>query len=157
MIKIFRNIENHEIPSAVGAFIVGGIFLTILTIISLPLFLFSRIPKGKKVVYEGLIVRVKAIVLPCIYRDFIESLLGYRTVLLVVEEKRKVPYFLYIHYKEMDKFPQELWKYNNPKECRRIGESLEIDIEVRASLLCGYLPAKIIGSRVIDKKLEWSK
>jgi len=157
LIKIFKNIENYEIPSAVGAFIIGSILLTILTIISLILFPFSRIPKGKKVVYKGLVVRVKAIVLPCIYRDFIESLLGYRTILLVGKKEKNNPYFLYIHHKEMDKFPQELWKYNNPKECRRIGESLEIDIEVRASLLCGYLPAKIIGSRVIDKKLEWSK
>ena len=157
MIKIFKNIENYEIPSAVGAFIIGSIILTILTIVSLILFPFSRIPKSKKVVYMGLVIQVKAIALPCIYRDFIENILGYRTVLLLVEEERRIPYFLYIHHKEMAKFPQELWQFQNPNECRKIEQSISIDVEVRASLLCGYLPAKIIGSRVIDKKLEWSK
>jgi len=36
-------------------------------------------------------------------------------------------------------------------------QSVSIDVEVKKSLFCAYLPAKIISFQVLDEKLEWGK
>ena len=155
--KIFEDIKKNEIPLAIFSFIVGIVLLTILTIISLTLFPFTRIPRGKKVVFTNLTIGVKAISMGCMYRDFIENILGYWVVCFVDEKERTNPYFLYIHHKDLKKFPEEYWQYRDPNKCREIEQSISIDVEVRKSFLCAYLPAKVIGFRLIDEPLQWSK
>ena len=155
--KLFKHIKNNEMLSAILSFGVGIVLITFFTIISLILFPLSRIPRGRKVVFNSLTIKVKAIRIGCIYRDFIENFLGYWVVYFVDEKESTNPYFLYIHHNDLKKFPKECWKYRDPNKCREVEQSISIDVEVRKSFLCAYLPAKVIGFRLIDEPLKWSK
>ena len=49
------------------------------------------------------------------------------------------------------------WQFTSPHEASKITKHLILDVETRKSLLCGYLPAKILAYDVVDGNIDWSK
>ena len=139
------------------SYITSIITLVFIAIISLILLPFYRIPFGKRVVFKDLTIKLKVVSFGCLFRDFIENILGYSLVFFVNEDGKNQPYFLYIHHKELEKIPSKLWKLDYPRdEIETINQSAVISVETRVSL-CGYLPAKIVDYHIENKKLQWSK
>lgn len=120
------------------------------------LFPLGRIPRGRKEVFE-LPIMLKAIQIACLYRDSAEGLAGNSVVFFSRKDDLSKPYFLYLKIKELEELPQELLKFEGPSKARKKEKTIVITVEARKSLLCGYLPAKILDYKVIDQKPEFNK
>ena len=154
MVKILNTIKNGAVFFC--QMILMFLIITLWIISNIILFPFGRIPRGKKQVFE-LPVMIKAIQIACLYRDSAEGIFGHRVIFFSREDDLSKPYFLYLKIKELEKLPQELLKYEGPIKARKKEKTIVLTVEARKSLLCGYLPARILGYDVIDQKPEFYK
>ena len=128
------------------------IFLS--NIILLP---FARIPVSKHKNYQ-LKVKLKAIKVACLYRDSAESFLGNKLLFFSESDTSEAPHFLYIKKKSLKAVPLEILNYE--RSIRGVDmkkKTLMLEVITKKSLLCGYLPAKVLRFEVLSEAPEVGK
>lgn len=129
-------------------FIVGYMVVVIASILSYPIF---RISKEDLIRFE-LPVKVKAIRVGDFFRNPIESIVGNELLFF-----SKEPYRLFVSTKEIEVFPKELYHErfsHSVKHTQTIVATFETK---KLRFVNGYLPAKLIGFKIIDEIPEVSK
>ena len=133
---------------------IGIALLIIVPIINVLAFPLSRIPIGKKKEYE-FPVRIKAIQVGCIYRDSIEKFLG--NYMIFLSSNSNSPYFIYVDNIDLINLHKKINRYKKYEEVREMKKTIYIKFQARQSILCGYLPVKILSFHSKEENPSFSK
>lgn len=128
------------------------IVTALVTLISILLYPFFRITVGETITFE-IPIRISGLKMGYFFRKPIESILGNK--LLFFSE---YPYKLFVNKKDIEQLPKDIYDDKNVMYSMKQKRTIVATFETKKLKFTeGYLPAKLIYYKIIDKEPEFSK
>ena len=124
----------------------------ILTVISVILYPFFRITTGETVIFEAPI-KIKVVKVKYFFRTPIENILRNRLLFFSAS-----PYALFVNNKYIEELPKEIYNHDNIGYSMKQKQTIVAIFETKKLRFSdGYLPAKLISYKIIEKDVSFSK
>jgi len=137
-------------PILLFPIVVIGFILSI--IISIILYPFFRISTGEIIKFE-LPIEIKGIRIGYVFRGPIENILGNELLFF-----SKLPYTFFVNNKDIERFPKEIYNHGDISYSMKQKQTIIATFETKKlKFLDGYLPAKLISYKIIEKDASFSK
>ena len=157
--KIIMSLNSYKLQDKFLEYIFPILMLPIttftsivVTVISVILYPFFRISTGETVTFEAPI-KIKVVKVKYFFRTPIENILRNRLLFFSAS-----PYALFVNNKYIEELPKEIYNHDNIGYSMKQKQTIVAVFETKKLRFSdGYLPAKLISYKIIEKEASFSK